>query len=1150
MKLAEEVAVKARFARSANVERDLSPAAIDGYLPTGRALDVVARIGRGLLTPDAGRALAITGPHGAGKSSLAVFLNALFARRGSEEHRGAHAVLDGADPDVAAVFRRGLETVDPEGQGAVRAFATANHEPVTVTVARALHAGARRALDETQTTVPAAFAKEDAARALSAREVREVIGVLCRHQPVVLVIDEFGKNLEAFATSGREGDPYLLQLLAEAAQGESAWPLVIITMQHLAFDEYAQGASVARRREWVKVQGRFQDIPYVETPREAWRLIGAAVETSPGPLAAAITGWYEDNASSFAGAGLREIWTSAQGCYPLHPLAAAVLPELCTRYGQNERTLFSFMAGSEPLAIPAFLGTASWSPGQPIPFAGLDRVYDYFLDSASATIGASAAVSRWLEIETRIRDTVGLSSEQLRVLKSIGVLNLVSSAGTLRASRHMLELATMHTSVDSPGTGDLTAVLKSLETAGLITYRDFADEYRVWQGSDFDLEGAVNVARRACRDRSLADLLNQAAPLEPAVAGRHSQRTGVLRIFDQQFSDLKADDLTPPNVDDPWDGKVLYATVTEPPQAAQGRSDHDKPVIIVVPDSLDEVQAVAVEAAALRGALSSAEASNADWVARRELIERAADAEKALRRKLAATWGPAESTWYLLGRAAPLQAHAGVSATLSQAADLVYHSTPRVANEMIARRELTSQGAKARRMLLEAFIKNPSEARFGIEGYGPERAIYEAVYRSTGLHRPVAGQWVITEPSGKHWKRVWSSIEAGFQEAKSQRLNLAEFAERLKRPPIGLKDGILPVLFITALVLHADEVALYEHGSLVLRLDDAVAERLARNLSHFAIKNNAAATAGRSLVVQSLTERLGISVNASGPTFLGVVRALYRELQSLPPFTLQTRRHVSREAVAVLQAFKTAPEPDSLIFETLPAVLDCTPFPASGKAARRDVQTFASGLAEVFADLRAAYSRLLEQVWNQLAEATGVWGERAEVRTRLAAQATALQGRVLEPRLNAFIGALARLVDDDDAWAENVAMVVADGQAPRTWTDELAARFALFVADLGGAFRRVQALLYDRLAVSDDTYGSRRLTLTRPDGRETSQVLVLSERHRAVVSDRLDPLLEELSEIFGSRAAACQSVLAHLAMGEEAISDADATEQTAKEALT
>jgi hypothetical protein len=1149
MKLSDQVAVKQRFARSANVERDLSTAAIEGYLLTGRALDVVARVGRGLLIPSAGRALAITGPHGAGKSSLAVFLNALFAPPNSEEYETAHGVLRGADSDVAAVFTRGLEAVDSEGRGAVRAFATANHEPVTVTVARALYFGAVRALGQAQTAVPEAFADEEAARAVSAREIRDVVSGLCRRRPLVLLIDEFGKNLEAFATSGREGDPYLLQLLAETAQGESAWPLFIITMQHLAFDEYAQDTSVARRREWAKVQGRFQDIPYIETPREAWRLIGAAVKTSPGALAGAVSQWYKDNLSMFADAGLRDVWASAQGCYPLDPLAVAVLPELCARYGQNERTLFSFMAGAEPLAVSAFLDATAWNPADELPFVGLNNVYDYFLDSATASISVSATVSRWLEIETRIRDTVGLGHEQLCVLKSIGVLNLVSSAGTLRASRRMLELATIHAGSGLARVGDLAAVLESLEAAGLITYRDFADEYRIWQGSDFDLEGVVTTARRACRDRSLADLLNEAAALEPAVAGRHSQRTGVLRIFERQFSDLRTDDLAPPEVGEPWDGKVLYATVTVPPEV-QESGERDKPVLIVVPGTLDAIRDVAVEAAALRVALSSAEAGDADWVARRELIERAADAEKALRHRVANTWGPADSTWYLHGRIAPLQAHGGVSATLSQAADLAYSSTPRVANEMIARRELTSQGAKARRMLLEAFIKNPSKERFGIEGYGPERAIYEAVYRATGLHQPDkgAGNWIITKPKRKHWARVWAEIEAAVQEAKERRINLADIADRLKRPPIGLKDGILPILLLTALALRANEVALYEHGSLVLGLDDAVAERMARNPGHFAIKNNATDTGARKLVVEALAERLGITTNSAHPTFLGVARVLYRELQLLPPFTLQTRRHVSKEAVGVLQAFRTAPEPDSLIFETLPVILDCPLFSATGTTARKDAHAFAARLTEVFGDLRAAYGRLIDQVWRQLAEATGVWGERAEIRARLAAQATALHDRVLEPRLNAFVGALGRSLDDDDVWAENVAMVVADGQAPRTWTDELAARFALQIADLGGAFRRVQALLYDRLAVSDDAYRSRRLTLTRPDGEETSQVLVLSERERTLVSTHLGPLLEELSEIFGSRAAARQTLLAHLATDDEAVDDAGAIESVAKEA--
>ena len=463
MRLSDQVKVTPRFARSANVERDLSVAAIEGYLPTGRALDVVSRIGRGLITPGAGRALSITGPHGGGKSSLAVFLSALFAPHQSDEYRTASGILRGADPVVSDLFAQGLQSVDAQGRGGVRAFVTANHEPVTVTVARALHIGACRAWGDGQKIVPTSFGDEEAARNLSVREIRDVASALCAVQPVVLVIDELGKNLEAFATSGRDGDPYLLQWLAEAAQGESALPLVIITMQHLAFDEYAQGTSQARRREWAKVQGRFQDIPYVETPREAQRLIAAAVETLPGPLETAVNRWYDSNAAAFAAAGLRDLWASARACYPLHPLAVAALPELCTRYGQNERTLFSFMAGTEPLAVPAFLQAVTWDAGGTPPFVGLDRVYDYFLDSSNTMISASATVSRWLEIETRIRDTTGLTSEQLLVLKSVGVLNLVSSAGILRASRHILELA-MRAGAETLDEEGLTKVLAALES--------------------------------------------------------------------------------------------------------------------------------------------------------------------------------------------------------------------------------------------------------------------------------------------------------------------------------------------------------------------------------------------------------------------------------------------------------------------------------------------------------------------------------------------------------------------------------------------------------------------------------------------------------------------------------------------------------------
>ena len=1120
--LDSQVSVNRRFARSANVERDHGTAAIAGYLLTGRALDVTERIGRGLSDASAGRAFSLTGPHGGGKSSLAVFLDALFEPRSSDAFQTAIAMLRETDAGVAVAVTSGLDAVDPKGRGAIRAFVTAERESVAWTIARALHAAAQRDLGTRQTAVPRSFADPRSESSLTPADIMSAVRRLAAKRPVVLIVDEFGKNLEAYAEQGSDGDPYLLQELAESAQGESALPLTILTMQHLSFDEYVQEASAARRREWAKVQGRFQDIPYVEAGAQSRRLIAASFSRSQGsPLSRAVDRWYRGHSEELQSLGLGEQRADAASAYPLHPVALAVLPDLCARYGQNERTLFSFLAGREPLAVPAFMGSTNWSRGA-LPFVRLDRVYDYFLDSASTSIGTSATASRWLEVERSIRDASGLTKEDLRVLKTIGVLNLVASSGLLRASRRMLGFAL--------GLPEESDTLADLETRGLITYREFADEFRIWQGSDFDLRGAVDVARRACADRSLATLLNDAAGLEPAIAGRHSQATGVLRVFARRFADAPSQSaVVAPSIPQGFDGAVLYSTT----EVATFRLDEAivQPVVVVVPESTSHLRDAAIETAALGIALRSAEASHADWVARKELAERFANSQHELAATLEEAWSPRTAHFILANDGAELEGRAGLSAVLSQACDRLYLATPRVGNEMIARRELTSQGAKARRMLIEAMIVGHDQEAFGIEGYGPDRAMYEALFRATGLHRLRDGKWQLTQPRDRRWKHVWAEISKRLREAKKRRVSLPEISEALALPPFGLKDGIIPVLLTAALLTHSEEVALYEHGSLVLALDDAVAERLAKNPGHFTVKNPATDSGPRAVVVKALAERLGIGASSNvSPTFLQVSRAIYRELQKLPPFSLRTRKHVSQTASQVREAFKIAPEPDALIFETLPVILGSKPFPAVGPSQSARATRYASSLADTILELRASYSGLLERVATSLAKATSTLGELNELQSRLGPLAAQASEKIIEPKLRAMVNALDRPHLEPTEWLENVAMVVAEGRTPRTWSDDDEARFHINVVELGGALRRTLALIFDRLADDGDGYESRRITITRSDGAELSEVLALNEHEAREAANVAGPSLAALQERLGSPEAARRTLLAWLSI--------------------
>ena len=242
-RLSDLVSIEPRFSRSANIERDYGADSIQGYIPTGRALDLLRRIARGLANPAAGRAFSVVGPHGGGKSSFAVFLHALFEPRGTQAQNAALATLEVSDPQLAQEWRAAIEGIDPDGNGAVCAYATASQESVTRTISRAL-AGSTEQIEDATT-----------ASGTDPVEVLARVRSLATRRPLVIVIDEFGKNLQSYAASGIDGDPYLLQEIAESAQGANALPILLITMQHLSFDEYVTEASTARRREWAKGAG-------------------------------------------------------------------------------------------------------------------------------------------------------------------------------------------------------------------------------------------------------------------------------------------------------------------------------------------------------------------------------------------------------------------------------------------------------------------------------------------------------------------------------------------------------------------------------------------------------------------------------------------------------------------------------------------------------------------------------------------------------------------------------------------------------------------------------------------------------------------------------------------------------------------------------
>jgi len=1173
--LADLVSVEERFARSSNLERDASRTEpLDGYVVTARALDVVLRIAAAATSGPSGGAWSLTGPYGSGKSSLALLLDAAFGPSG--ETREAAMGLLNSRSDAGQAVELAHEQHRTEERGFHRGLVTASREPLAHTILRALHTAVRRSYGRIPPTRSFQAAKvlrqalEDAEASVSDPRrtgpspagLLEVTRCLASDGPLLLVFDEFGKNLEAVAdrdsTSGSDTDPYLLQQLAEAGQGHGL-PIFILTLQHQSFDDYLSFVDAPKRREWAKVQGRFEDVAYVESPAQTRALIGSVFTVGDEKVRNRIQLWSQPQAQAMQSLGVSDLADPSvvASCWPLHPVAAVVLSELCRRYGQHERTLFSFLTGQEVAGANGFLATTDLPSRGSLPVLGLDAVYGYFVGSGGLTSMSAASSSRWIEIATRLRDAHGLSDHQLRVAKAVAMLNLVSTSGAIRASAHVIE------SVEP----ESSPVLDELCKIGIVTYRSFSDEYRIWQGTDVDIRSLLEEARMQIQRHGIFEVMSSMREPQPIVAARHSAKHDCLRVFCQRYVSCN-DKADPLDAFSPYDGQVLLVVDgDQPPPLANMPAGGAKPTIAAIPrhEDIAGVVAAARELAALRRVLQDPMV-RVDWVARHELSERLAISQVIYDQAMFTAFASGSCQWILLDGDAEEELKAGRgSSVLSDAAERAYPSTPSIPNEMINRTHLTSQGAKARRILIEAMLEHGSDPLLGLQGNGPEVAMYKAALAHTRLHvlDKSSGQMVFKAPRGgkaaQRLQPAWKVLIAEFERAKHRRVNLNDIIASLQSPPIGMKAGVVPVVIVAGLLAHRDVIAVYEHGTFKPQLTSDMAERMVKNPGFFEIKHFANTSGARHQVVSALANRLGVQNNsgdrAAAPNLLvgnvlEAVSNLVSRVRRLDNFTQHTSSLPPR-VLAIRNELLQAVEPDDLLFGALPEALSLPPV-ASGDDDYAEAENYASEVSGALEALEAASDRSLTEALDLLTSSGG-----AATREAVVARAASLELDVLDSTTRPFVLALANdVIDDDLAWIRTIATVVAQ-KSPTEWADEDMRRFQRALPAQMAAFERLLALYTDPSTIRRSTCtnsspnaaeaqergqdvavpAALSVTVTRADGREHVRIVNIQPDQRDGITTALEEAIKKIEKLVGSGERAQNALLAMI--GERAMESSE-----------
>jgi hypothetical protein len=1115
-KIADVIRIQGRFLRSANLQRDFrDPIALDGYVVTDSARNHLRRMVQGLPIKSGRRSWRITGDYGSGKSSFALLVAHCFA---------------GKDSPLPPKIRRVLDVSLPKQVNFLPILITGSREPIAFAVLRSLSDALERHLPKARQIKALPRINELLSKPPAQIQDNEVLDLIveanseliARGQTtgMLIILDELGKFLEFAALHPERQDVFFLQQLGEISARSGSKPLFTIGLLHQGFSAYADQLSQSAQREWEKIGGRFEELLFSQPLEQVSHLLAAALDVSKEKLPRGVAsmskaamktainlGWYGTAPPITALTGI------APDLYPLNPTVIPILVKFFSKFGQNERSLFSFLLSTEPFGLQDFAQQAATADST----FRIHHLFDYAAANFGNRLSFQTYRNHWNHIESLVRSFPATDETEVAVLKTVGLLNLLN-VPDLVATEEAIALA-----ISDPGTPGETNVRQTIHRLNkdrhVLYQRGRSGGYFLWSHTSVNLEAAYEDAGRAVsHQRSVAQRVKDYLDNRPIVARRHYIQTGNLRHFDIQYCSLPELETLASSELARSDGRIIVPLVETPEQVqialqfAMSFTQRED-TLIGVTEPLGSLAGLMMEAERWTWVQKHTPELKDDRYAAEEVGRQLTLASQTLEKRIrhftglgqSAQSGASSIRWFFQGKEQSLPDAKSFISYLSQLCDNLYRNAPSIHNEIVNRRTLSSAAASARMRLIERMFSHPDCEYLGMDPdkRPPEMSIYLSLLKKAQLHVKEGEQWKLQEPPPGsdpcRLRPALNKIREILTLKADQRIPIPAVMDELRRAPFGIRDGVLPILLVLTLLEHQHEIALYEKGTFLSQVGKEEILRLTKAPQIFELQLCEVQGLRRELF-DKISGMLDIGKGAKKADILAVIRPLCVFAAKLPEYSRHTQ-NLSSAALAVRSVLLSAREPGTMLFRELPEALGLDAFVSGDlvKGSSLRVQDYVKSLRQALDTLKMALPQLKDRICKHLAVAF----DRPKVedfqsfRDELSMRAQNVLVQVPDMDLKAFC---FRLFDNNLSeldWIESVGSLVAT-TPPSRWKDSDEETFARKLTPLVRNFRNVESILFSENP-QGQSHATYKVELTNREGKSKDLVVCLApaEQHAA-----------------------------------------------------
>jgi hypothetical protein len=834
---------------------------------------------------------------------------------------------------------------------------------------------------------------------------------------LAIYIDEFGKFLDYATKNNPESELYFIQQLAEFVNDREK-DLLLLTTLHQGFNSYSIELTKSQQQEWDKVRGRLSELNFNEPVEQLLFLASKKLANHKLNTPNSFDNLFKliEASNTFP---LRDYLdkSTAKRLFPFDILSASILTLALQRYGQNQRSLFSFIDSDSHLSLGDFKQEES-------KYYNIANVFDYLIFNYYSHLATkyNPDYSHWAAIKNSIERVEGLFENRInnaiKIIKTIGLLQIFAKKGALINKKFLVDYSSHSLDIDNP-----EELIILLEQHKIILYSKHSRKYKLFEGTDLNIELAIDEAGNLVQKiGNVVDYLEKAFDFPFILAKEVFYKTGTPRYFGFNLSE-EPEIIEAKNEIDGYINLIFTENFSLDDLHEASKKNNDA-ILFGWYTNTKEIKKLLFEIEKVKKAI---DVHHDDKFAFKEFSSIIEHQKNLLNHYILDSLYSKNDLiqWSYRGKSIKIGSQKEFNKILSKISEETYINTPILKNELLNKTKISSAISVARKNLLNRLIERSQEENLGFEknAFPPEKTIYLTLLKNTGIHKKLNNEFGFSEPNDLSYTKLWGEGISFINKSKAGVRKISDFVEILSTKPYKLKRGFIDFWYPIFLFINNDKFALYGEGIFIPQFSTETLELIIKRPDRFEIK--AFDIEGKKLDLfnkyrQFLNqEKTEIPTNSN---FIEIFKPFISFYKSLNPYALNTTK-ISKKAIALRHSIGNAKDPEKVFFEEFPRALGYTINELTNSDDK--IEEFVITINDCIQEINQSYDNLLNRIENNLLKKIiGKQLSFPDYKKELTKRFGKIKKHQLDTKQKALIQRIKSPLDDRKSWLNSLSFAI------------------------------------------------------------------------------------------------------------------------------